>query len=61
MAFNSFMAVGGDGYPNVTANANYVNTGYVDAEVLRDFFAANNPVQSARFAPGSHVIYRAPQ
>jgi 5'-nucleotidase/UDP-sugar diphosphatase len=61
MAFNSFMAVGGDGYPNVTANANYVNTGYVDAEVLRDFFAANSPVQSARFAPGSHVIYRAPQ
>ncbi|MEO7104951.1 MAG: bifunctional UDP-sugar hydrolase/5'-nucleotidase UshA [Rhodoferax sp.] len=59
MAINNFVAVGGDGYPNVTKNAGYVNTGFVDAEVLRDFIAANSPVQTARFAPGSHVIYAA--
>nr|WP_295774523.1 bifunctional UDP-sugar hydrolase/5'-nucleotidase UshA [Rhodoferax sp.] len=60
MAINNFVAVGGDGYPNVTARAGYVDTGYVDAEVLRDFIAANSPVQTARFAPGNHVIYTAP-
>jgi 5'-nucleotidase/UDP-sugar diphosphatase len=59
MVINNFMAVGGDGYPKMTGHANYVNTGYVDAEVLRDFIAANSPVQTARFAPGSRVVYTA--
>lgn len=60
MVINNFMAVGGDGYPKVTAHTSYVDTGYVDAEVLRDFIAANSPVQTARFAPGNHVVYTAP-
>ena len=60
MVINNFMAVGGDGYPNVTGHASYVNTGFMDAEVLRDFIATNSPVQTARFAPGNHVIYTAP-
>ena len=57
MVINNFVAVGGDGYPNLTAHASYVNTGFLDAEVLRDFIATHSPVQTARFAPGSHVIY----
>jgi 5'-nucleotidase/UDP-sugar diphosphatase len=60
MTINNFVAVGGDDYPNVTARATYVDTGFVDAEVLREFIAANSPVQTARFAPGNHVIYTAP-
>ncbi len=52
MVINSFMAIGGDGYPKLTSHPGYVNTGFVDAEVLRAFIAANSPLQSAHFEPG---------
>ncbi len=60
MVINNFMAVGGDGYPNMTAHPGYVNTGFVDADVLRAFIAANSPLHTARFAPGSGVIRKTP-
>jgi 5'-nucleotidase/UDP-sugar diphosphatase len=59
MVINNFMAVGGDGYPTMTGHASYVDTGFVDADVLRSFVAANSPLQTARFAPGQHVIQTA--
>ncbi len=52
MVINSFMAVGGDGYPPLANHPGYVNTGFVDAEVLRDYIAANSPLQAALFEPG---------
>lgn len=55
MVINNFMAVGGDGYPVMTAHASYVDTGFVDADVLRGFIAAHSPVQAARFAPGTPI------
>ena len=62
MVINNFMAVGGDGYPVVTTHANYVDTGFVDADVVRAFISANSPLQTARFAPASRVTYTtAPQ
>ena len=51
MVINSFMAVGGDGYPKMTGHSSYVDTGFVDADVLRAFVTANSPLQTARFAP----------
>ncbi|QTN30725.1 bifunctional UDP-sugar hydrolase/5'-nucleotidase [Rhodoferax sp. AJA081-3] len=62
MVINNFMAVGGDGYPVMTAHSTYVDTGFVDADVLRSFITANTPLQTARFAPGNRVTYTtAPQ
>jgi 5'-nucleotidase/UDP-sugar diphosphatase len=61
MVINSFMAVGGDGYPKMTGHNSYVNTGFVDADVLRAFITANSPVQTARFAPANQITYSAPQ
>ncbi|MES2951718.1 MAG: bifunctional UDP-sugar hydrolase/5'-nucleotidase UshA [Pseudomonadota bacterium] len=60
MVINNFMAVGGDGYPNVTGHASYVNTGFVDADVLRAYIAANSPLQTARYAPGNGIVRKAP-
>ncbi|MBI2749977.1 MAG: bifunctional UDP-sugar hydrolase/5'-nucleotidase [Burkholderiales bacterium] len=51
MVINNFMAVGGDGYPKMTSHPSYVNTGFVDAEVLRAYIAVHSPLQAARFAP----------
>lgn len=58
MVINDFMAVGGDGYPKMTGHPGYVNTGYVDADVLREFITANSPLKVARFEPGNSVIRR---
>jgi len=55
MVINNFMAVGGDGYPVMTAHASYVDTGFVDADVLRGFIAAHSPLQASRFAPGTPI------
>ena len=55
MATNNFVAAGGDGYPRLTSHPSFVDTGFVDADVLQAFIAANSPIQAARFAPGDSV------
>ncbi|MEH6453607.1 MAG: bifunctional UDP-sugar hydrolase/5'-nucleotidase UshA [Psychromonas sp.] len=54
----SFNAAGGDGYPNITAHPSYVNTGYVDAEVLKDYIQSNSPLDVADFAPKNEITYQ---
>lgn len=54
----SFNAAGGDGYPKITDHPGYVNTGFVDAEVLKDYLEANSPIDVNRFAPASEIVYR---
>ena len=40
----------------MTGHPSYVNTGFVDADVLRGFIADHSPLQVARFEPGNSVI-----
>jgi len=54
----SFNAAGGDGYPNITAHPAFVNTGYVDAEVLKDYIQANSPINAADFSPQGEMSYK---
>ncbi|QUM87945.1 bifunctional UDP-sugar hydrolase/5'-nucleotidase [Moritella sp. 36] len=51
----SFNAAGGDGYPNITAHPAFVNTGYVDAEVLKDYIQENSPINVSDFAPRGEI------
>ena len=55
VAINSFMAAGGDGYPKMSAHPGYVNTGFVDAEMLKDYLASHAPVQADDYAPSGEV------
>lgn len=55
LAMNSFQASGGDGYPRLSAHPGYVNTGFVDADVLREFFAAQPLIRARDFEPGDAV------
>ncbi|MGR2660914.1 bifunctional UDP-sugar hydrolase/5'-nucleotidase UshA [Chromobacterium haemolyticum] len=55
MAINSFIAAGGDGYPLMNKHPGYVNTGFVDAEMLREYIAAHSPIDAAAYAPGDAV------
>nr|CBA28027.1 Protein ushA [Curvibacter putative symbiont of Hydra magnipapillata] len=58
MAINNFVASGGDGYPKVVGHPSYVDTGFVDADVLRGFIAAHSPLKAADFQPGDQVVRR---
>lgn len=55
IAINSYVATGGDGYPKVTDHPNYVNSGYVDADVLVEYFQQRSLVKGADFAPSGQV------
>lgn len=58
LVLNNFQAAGGDGYPKLTGHPSFVNTGFVDAEVLRAFISANSPLSAARYEPGNAVLRR---
>ena len=56
LAINNFTASGGDGYPPLDKHPGYVNSGFVDADVLRAFVSARSPMKVADFAPGDDVL-----
>ena len=56
MTLNNFQATGGDGYPKVSTLPSYVNTGFVDADVLRGYIAGKSPMKAADFEPGDAVV-----
>ena len=55
LALNNFSAAGGDGYPSLVDHPGFVNTGFVDAEVLREYIAARSPLKAADYAPADEV------
>jgi 5'-nucleotidase/UDP-sugar diphosphatase len=56
MAVNNFMASGGDGYPKLSNHPAFVDTGFVDADILRTFIAEHSPLKAAQYAPGDSVV-----
>jgi 5'-nucleotidase/UDP-sugar diphosphatase len=58
MAINNFQAAGGDGYPKMTDHPSYVNSGFVDADVLRAYIVAKSPLKAGEFEPGDAVVRR---
>jgi 5'-nucleotidase/UDP-sugar diphosphatase len=54
----SFNAAGGDGYPKLTGHAGHVNTGFVDAEVLKAYLEANTPLDVSKFEPKGEMVYK---
>ncbi|MUK77597.1 bifunctional UDP-sugar hydrolase/5'-nucleotidase [Aliivibrio fischeri] len=54
----SYNAAGGDGYPKISDHPGYVNTGFVDAEVLKDFLETNSPIDVNKFAPHGDIVYK---
>jgi 5'-nucleotidase / UDP-sugar diphosphatase len=58
LALNNFTAGGGDGYPKLSDHPGHVNTGLVDADVMRAFIAAGSPLKAADFAPVATDVVR---
>ncbi|WP_318526631.1 bifunctional UDP-sugar hydrolase/5'-nucleotidase UshA [Vibrio natriegens] len=53
----SYNAAGGDGYPKIDNHAGYVNTGFTDAEVLKDYLESHSPIDVNRYAPTGQIKY----
>lgn len=51
MATLSFNATGGDGYPRIDNKPGYVNTGFIDAEVLKEYIQKNSPLDASAYEP----------
>ncbi|WP_461536494.1 bifunctional UDP-sugar hydrolase/5'-nucleotidase UshA [Spongorhabdus nitratireducens] len=51
MAILSFSAGGGDNYPNLKTKPGFVDTGFVDADVLREYVENHSPLKVAEFEP----------
>ena len=58
MATLSFNATGGDGYPPVNQLPSYVNTGFIDAEVLKQYIQNHSPLEAAAYAPKGEIVYQ---
>lgn len=54
----SFNAAGGDGYPDLTQHPGFVNTGFVDAEVLKDYLQGVSPLDVNLYAPSGQIVYK---
>lgn len=58
MATLSFNAAGGDGYPKLDDHSGYVNSGFIDAEVLKQYIEQNSPIDADALAPKGEVSWR---
>ncbi|MEB1052565.1 bifunctional UDP-sugar hydrolase/5'-nucleotidase UshA [Citrobacter portucalensis] len=54
----SFNATGGDGYPRIDNKPGYVNTGFIDAEVLKEFVQKNSPLDASVYEPKGEVTWQ---
>ncbi|MFW1376725.1 bifunctional UDP-sugar hydrolase/5'-nucleotidase UshA [Vibrio parahaemolyticus] len=54
----SYNASGGDGYPKIDTHPGYVNTGFTDAEVLKDYLESHSPIYVNEYAPSGEVMYQ---
>ncbi|WP_261816872.1 bifunctional UDP-sugar hydrolase/5'-nucleotidase UshA [Vibrio gallicus] len=53
----SFNAAGGDGYPKVNQHPGFVDTGFVDAEVLKEYLKSHSPVDVNQYQPKGEISY----
>ena len=58
LATLSFNATGGDGYPHIDNKPCYVITGFIDAEVLKQFIQQNSPIDVNAYEPKGEVSWQ---
>jgi 5'-nucleotidase/UDP-sugar diphosphatase len=53
LALPSFVARGGDGYPDLRQHPGYQDTGVLDRAILEAFLTRHSPIDPSAYAPGS--------
>ena len=51
-----FLAAGGDGYPITNTLPTYVDTGYRDADAVKQYFEAHSPIKATDFEPSNFIL-----
>nr|WP_176700341.1 bifunctional UDP-sugar hydrolase/5'-nucleotidase UshA [Gilliamella apicola] len=51
-----FLAAGGDGYPITNTLSTYVDTGYRDADVVKQYFETHSPITASDYKPKQFII-----
>ncbi|MDA3791800.1 MAG: 5'-nucleotidase [Desulfobacula sp.] len=57
LALPSYMASGGDGYPKLSNHPEFIDTGFVDADILKEYISKNSPLKIEDFAPVGNVVF----
>ncbi|ATA24904.1 bifunctional UDP-sugar hydrolase/5'-nucleotidase [Brenneria goodwinii] len=58
MSTLNFNAMGGDAYPRIDNLPGYVNTGFIDADVLKQYIEKNSPLDAAAYQPKGEIVYK---
>ena len=58
LAINEFSASGGDKWPELDNNPSFINTGYTDAVVLKEYIQKHSPLKRADYIPKQGDIIR---
>lgn len=56
LALPRYVASGGDGYPKLTDHPGFLDTGFVDADVLKTFISEHSPLDINEFQPEHNVV-----
>jgi len=56
LAINSFIASGGDGYMKVTGLPTFVDSGFVDADILKEYIEKQQTINPDDYAPTGDVV-----
>ena len=56
ISINSYIASGGDGYPKLSEHPNFVDTGYVDADMMREYISKKSPLKVEDYKPTNDLI-----
>ncbi|MWN31298.1 bifunctional UDP-sugar hydrolase/5'-nucleotidase [Gilliamella sp. Pra-s54] len=51
-----FLAAGGDGYPITNTSPTYVDTGYRDADVVKQYVEKHSPINASDYEPKQFII-----
>ncbi|MCW7555188.1 bifunctional UDP-sugar hydrolase/5'-nucleotidase UshA [Endozoicomonas gorgoniicola] len=58
LSINEFSASGGDKWPEIDNNPTFINTGYTDALVLKEYIQKHSPLKQMNFEPKAGDIVR---
>nr|WP_198923808.1 5'-nucleotidase C-terminal domain-containing protein [Rappaport israeli] len=58
LSLPDYIAGGGDGYPILKDNPSYVNTGFIDAEMLKRYFNEHKILDAEKFDPKNDIIFQ---
>lgn len=57
LAVPNYSAAGGDGYPLLTQHPTYVDTGFIDADVLKAYIEQHSPIKAESYAPKEQIQF----